>query len=298
MSNARIDFKRVMVGLDDHEQARDALSLGAAFARTFGAELVVAASIEYDPLPLGREFYDRVRADHFARLFAVADDYLSATPYRRFELDQEPTSSLPNLATRESVDLVVIGSTHRGLMGRTVHGTVADALVERLGCPVLVAPSGYAGREHAGFGTVAVGFDGSASAARAVDVAEGFAAALSCELRIVGVVPAYEDVPDPLGAAREGVYRERVAIARRGVTRVPATEVIEFGDAARGLARQGLDVDFVVVGSRGHGRLARSVLGSVASELVRIAPCPVLVVPSDHDPDRRRIVAGSTGAAV
>jgi nucleotide-binding universal stress UspA family protein len=296
MSDERIEFKRVLIGLDDHEQARDALSLGAAVAQTFGSEVIVAAAINYDPLPIGRVYYDRARTDHFARLFAAAGEHLGKIPFRSFELDGEPTSSLPELAARESVDLVVIGSTHRGMIERALRGTVADALVTEDACPVLVAPHGYAGREHAGFGTIAVGFDGSASAALAVEVAEGFAEALSCELRIVAVVPSYEDVPDPLRATREGVYRERLAIGRRAVTRVPVTEVVDFGDAPKELARQGLDADCLVVGSRGHGRLARGVLGSVASELVRIAPCPVLVVPTDHLPHRRRPSVASAGS--
>lgn len=39
-----------------------------------------------------------------------------------------------------------------------------------------------------------------------------------------------------------------------------------------------LDVGFIVVGSRGHGLLARSLLGSAADSIVRHAHCPVLVV--------------------
>ena len=38
-------------------------------------------------------------------------------------------------------------------------------------------------------------------------------------------------------------------------------------------------VDLLVAGSRGYGPLMRVLLGSVSTQLVAEAPCPVLVVP-------------------
>jgi nucleotide-binding universal stress UspA family protein len=39
-----------------------------------------------------------------------------------------------------------------------------------------------------------------------------------------------------------------------------------------------IEADLIVTGSRGRGRVARAVLGSVSSEIVQRAPCDVLVV--------------------
>jgi nucleotide-binding universal stress UspA family protein len=53
----------------------------------------------------------------------------------------------------------------------------------------------------------------------------------------------------------------------------PAEEIVD--EAATG------DYDVVVVGSRELGALGRLVLGSVSTEVVARAPCPVLVAGAD-----------------
>jgi nucleotide-binding universal stress UspA family protein len=64
-----------------------------------------------------------------------------------------------------------------------------------------------------------------------------------------------------------------------------ATEVVR-GSAAPVLTRAAADADLLALGSHGHGRLHRAVLGSVSEECIRHAGCPVVVVPLPA-PDRR-----------
>ncbi|HEX2142259.1 MAG TPA: universal stress protein [Candidatus Limnocylindria bacterium] len=79
---------------------------------------------------------------------------------------------------------------------------------------------------------------------------------------------------------------------RRVDTRVlrgrPASAILQEAEALR--------PDLIVVGSRGHGPLATMVLGSVSTEIVDHASCPVLV--ARHPAVRRAVVAvdGSTSA--
>jgi nucleotide-binding universal stress UspA family protein len=59
------------------------------------------------------------------------------------------------------------------------------------------------------------------------------------------------------------------------------------GPAARAIADVATvrDADEIILGTRGFGRM-RALLGSVAHELIHLAPCPVVVIPE-------RVVAAS-----
>lgn len=60
----------------------------------------------------------------------------------------------------------------------------------------------------------------------------------------------------------------------------PATGV---GSPGSGLCRyaEDADIDLIVMGTHGRTGLTRMMLGSVAEHVVRLAPCPVLTIPSE-----------------
>ncbi|MFC7481649.1 universal stress protein [Luedemannella flava] len=73
-----------------------------------------------------------------------------------------------------------------------------------------------------------------------------------------------------------------------------ALEAVE-GRPARVLTKAAADADLLVVGSHGHNRLFRAVLGSVSEECVRAATCPVVVVPIPREePAHPRELVGTT----
>jgi nucleotide-binding universal stress UspA family protein len=97
-----------------------------------------------------------------------------------------------------------------------------------------------------------------------------------------GIYPPYANSdPDQTRERAERTLHDEIATlgARSAVT--IAAEVVE-GMPAAVLCRAATGADLLVLGSHGHGRLLHTVLGSVAEECIRNAPCPVVVIPVDR----------------
>lgn len=91
---------------------------------------------------------------------------------------------------------------------------------------------------------------------------------------ITGAIPASEETTDKVRQAAQKMVDETAssagqAITLRVVSGVPADELIKASEGA----------DLLVVAARGSGGFARLVIGSVSSQVVQHARCPVVVVP-------------------
>lgn len=146
---------------------------------------------------------------------------------------------------------------------------------------------------------IVCGVDDSHGARRAAAVAGDLTGRLGARLTVVAVFsPVLFAVPEgrtPRDA--EGQDRASLLAERRRRTEAMAAQVADdagvaaiaelrvmSGDPARVLvaeAQRAGDEVLIVVGSRGQGAIRAAILGSVSSQLVRDAPCPVVVVPSD-----------------
>ena len=69
----------------------------------------------------------------------------------------------------------MVGSSHRGKLGRVLPGSVGESLLRGAPCAVAVAPRGYAGAEHPAIGLIGVAYDGSEEAKLALGEAERLA---------------------------------------------------------------------------------------------------------------------------
>jgi hypothetical protein len=70
-------------------------------------------------------------------------------------------AGLHRLAETLDADLVVVGSSHRGPLGRMLIGSTATRLLNGARCPVAAAPRGFATSEHPVLRVIGLGYDGS-----------------------------------------------------------------------------------------------------------------------------------------
>ncbi len=280
-------MRKIAVGFDGSDAAREGLRLGRALAAGLDAELIVAAA--FGPILAGPGVdVQSMEADYFDDVFAKGGAELGDTSFERRELREvSAPRGLDELAQEEGVDLIVIGSAHRGKAGRVLFGSVGERLLYGAPCAVAIAPRGYAGPEHLGEGVIGVAYNGSKESRLALTSAETMARTLGGELRLITVAsdwtlvmvasgPTYETYRDTVRRRYREIQERALADIDDGLV---VRGVLEEGETVRTLTAGAVDLDLLVLGSRGYGPVRRTLLGGVSAEVMRTAPCPVVVVP-------------------
>lgn len=177
--------------------------------------------------------------------------------------------------------LLVVGAGGTG--ARRHVGPIAAHVAAHARCPVAVV------RARSQHGTsVVVGVDGSPASFVAAHTAAETARRQGMPLAVVharptvvapyghayAMPPVGEDADDPTRRAAQELADELRA-AHPGLD---VRLVLVDDDPANAVVEAAADADLVVVGSRGLGAFRGMLLGSVSAEVVRLAPCTVLVV--------------------
>jgi nucleotide-binding universal stress UspA family protein len=276
---------RILVGYDGSDGGRDALELTRVLAEAMDAHVLVVTVLPYGPLPIPYEILEKEEAELAQPLFEEARERLGGLEVEaRAFGGGSPAWVINDLAEREAVDTIVVGSPHRGPVGRTLIGSAADGLLHGAPCEVLTAPHGYAGEEHGPFRTIAVAYDDTEEAKAALRRAEAIALACRATIVVYTVAAPVAVVPGAAGYT-PAIPPEAGPIVTRAVKSVDeglaATGRVLAGQPGPALADacEELGADLVVAGSRGYGPLARVFLGSVSTQLMHKSACPVLVAP-------------------
>jgi nucleotide-binding universal stress UspA family protein len=285
--------KRILVGFDGSEGGRDALALARTLAVAVEAEVLVVSVIPYGPFPVGFVPLQGEAARDAEPLMEEARDVLAGLDFKAQAYGGGSAAwVMSDYAERGEADLIVVGSPHRGAVGRVFVGSVANSLLHGAACPVAVAPRGY-GQQRRDLPPrlIGVAYDGTPESKVALRHAEALALELRAVLRLLTVVhPAQVTaMPGPAGYV-PAVPPEPDRVLLEGIKSVSDQVQVEGrrldGPPAATLAAACEDdVDLLVVGSRGYGPTLRVLLGSVSTELAHTAPCPVLVTPRGQGDD-------------
>jgi nucleotide-binding universal stress UspA family protein len=272
-------FGNVLAGIDGRPGGRDAIALARllvaqeghlTLAHVNGAGLTYVQSKQAAQAERGNSRWlleqERAAAAVEAELMSVPAPSVGRGLHEAIE--------------RLNADLLVVGSCHRGFLGRVLVGDDARAALNGAPCAFAVAPTGYA-HELRSIATVGVGYDNSPESAAALELARTLAARRGARVQALRVVQILGSAYAGLAGAAWGAALNSMLTETR--EEMAALEGVQ-GDAVVGipgeeLAAFGERVDLLVVGSRGYGPMRSLVLGSTSQHLVRHARCPLLVLP-------------------
>jgi nucleotide-binding universal stress UspA family protein len=211
--------------------------------------------------------------------------------------------TLAAAAREQGADLVVLGSTHRGPLGRIVPGTTMEHLLGGAQVAVAVAPPRFADRvgdgsdwqpldgdgEDTGMRVIGVAYDRSPGSCSALDYATELARRNGSSLRVYSVVrkavPVAPDAPMTPTSTAPTELESRRAELHDAVAALPpevrAQPVLLRGFTVPELVKAaGLGVDLLVLGTHVRGHVGNLLHKNVAGEVALEAACPVLICPT------------------
>jgi universal stress protein E len=201
-----------------------------------------------------------------------------------------PARVILDTIAREKPDLVIMGPHERRGVVDALQGTIAEKIVSSRNCPVLVVQQ----RAKTAYRNVLLALDVAAGSRAALRAAEQFvlrdgaqaavihacasvdlAVLQAADMEAAGLGFQPECSPDVATASMRDLLEQESADPRR--YELVVTQGNPLPTILRTIGRR--KPDLLVMGTRGDGRMRRAVLGSVANQLLKVAPCDILIVP-------------------
>ena len=278
-------INKIIVGYDGSADACAAARWGVDEAARTGAAVEFCYAEEWPTVAMadvpGAWFDDDYEHARQAMVGeAAADAALTHPSVVTHQVIVHAPAALTLCERSADASAVVLGSRgHNAAAG--LLGSVSVAVTAHAQCPVVVV-RGFPVRSQE---PVVVGFDGSDSASAALDFAFEQAAARQTRLRVIEAwtTPVMHWTGPSVDAERltaaTQITLEKTVASRQA--RFPTVEVsseVVVDQPAHALIEAAKDAQLIVVGSRGHGVLAGTVLGSVSQLVLHHSACSVAVI--------------------
>lgn len=246
------------------------------------------------------ELREQIREEARERLHELAPDSGVDTTVS-LQLSFDVADSIHEYVDERAIDLVVMGTHGRRGLDRLMLGNIADKIVRHAPCPVMTVREEVpwtAAEEEVAFQDVLAPIDFSQHSREALRASKTFASAYEARLHLLFVaekrtVPTFSDTGIP-GVGVVEMDPEIVDNAERALKELNATvggpEVqsrchVREGEVSADIVdvTETRGIDLIVMATRGLTGLNRFLLGSNTERVVRVAPCPVLTIPSQEE---------------
>lgn len=301
-----LSIQNIIVPIDFSKISVQAIQIAKQFARRFGASInlahvrqlncvadfVAPPVIPFSLMPYRQNGEQTVHKE----LKKVASEH--GVPSANCEVlsGAPPFDEICRLAQKIPADLIIMPTHGRTGLKHVFLGSTAERVVQHSPCPVVIA-RGKAVRSKKGTRSlvkrILVPVDFSACSREGLRYAIAFANVFGSHIVLLhatylGYIYSSEgtaiyDIPGLQRAARKNAehkMRELIQSVNFGAVRfetafTDGSPVIDICDFAKNN-----DVDLIITSTHGFTGFKHVLIGSIAEQLVRRAPCSVLVVPS------------------
>jgi len=299
-----IAFKNILLATDFSEASGRALSVGAAFTRRWGSQLLLVHALPPEPRspvpldPLPPEF-DRELCEAEKRMRQFLDASGMNGLSCRTQIEHGSVWEVISSAIHDAqIDLLVMGTHGRGAIRRLAIGSVAEEVLHMTNCPVLtVGPRvGQDGSDSSDLQTILFATDFGPASAKALPHAVSLAENSEAQLILVHMVP-----PMPLADAAyaPAVFAADDLLRWREAVRAESEKKLKELVPPETLAQKpryivGMDflpegilcaaaehqVDMIVMGANASAspRIASHIPWALTHHVICDACCPVLTV--------------------
>ena len=290
--------KCILTATDFSEYSKVALDICLGVSKCMKTKLYVLHTIEKFPHDYRHLLSRAAHADTKQKLEEEAVRKISAMipaellesgdviPIVRFG---KPFLEIIQVAKEKKVDLLAVGTRGRAGMDRIILGSVAERIVRKADCPVMV----IRGRKYVGFKRIIVPIDLSDCSRIALEYAVATARAHSSKLTILHVYEGSYVEPYIKAANSEekadGIIKE--------IELVNETKYDEFlktvdlsGVEYEKLLKKGIpefdivetameqQANLIVMGTHGRSGIKHILIGSTAEEVIRTVHCDIIIV--------------------
>jgi len=279
---ARIE--KLMVATDGSKYSksaiREAISLAKICSSTLIAVSVVKTNIEFDSiLPQFVEKKEQEAIKHLESVKAQASkEGVNCTTI--VSLGEEPYEEIVRHASKNKVDMILMGTHGRTEMKRLMMGSVTALVIGHAPCNVLVLPL----NAKVECKNLLIATDGSKYSEAAASEAVGIAKRCGSSLTVISVAASDAET----AAAQDDVNKVVQAAEKEGVKTAAVVTIGKPYEAIIETSKQ-KKADLIIVGSHGRTGLARLLMGSVTERVIGHAEAAVLVV---RKPEQMLLGAG------
>jgi universal stress protein A len=133
-----MNAKTIVFATDFSVASQEAFRLANVLAKEWGAKIILVHVQEPALAYGGGEFAIGGLEPSLESLKPLLDEFRPDVPYEHRVLMGDPADTVVRVAREEDADMIVVGSHGRTGLVRLLMGSVAETIVRRAPCPVLV----------------------------------------------------------------------------------------------------------------------------------------------------------------